>query len=189
MRRVNVNVWPKSGYTFRNSDGTVINGESWKSVIARVKAYRKRNNLPEGNADVEVHEAACRMNPTICTEETPEQAHAKKVVSIKSRLLIWLGKKSRENKNVQLEYVSSEEATRRADICASCPFNTAIPDGCASCRATLKELRQSVVGMRVLDKRVIGCLVSGEDLPSAVWLNSQTADNPELPPHCWRKRA
>lgn len=187
MRRINVNLHPKSGHKFREADGTLIIGPSWTAVINRVIQYRKVNNKPPGNPTQEVHEQACQQNPNLCVQVSPETNRKRQEVSLKGKVLQWFARV----KSVAREFVSLDAATQRSSICVGCPNCVALPDGCASCRAALRELRKEVLGEgRPVDERVIhhGCLVLGFEPGTAVHLNEPTIENAELPAHCWRKR-
>jgi hypothetical protein len=191
MQRINVNLFPKDGYLYKEADGTTLAGNTWEGVIARVRSYRKRAGLPPGNPDEEVRAQACQRNPAICTNDDGQHAAAVKVATLKSRILQWFAKTKRENSRLPIEFFKFEEEMKaRADICASCPQNKEMPDGCSSCRAAVSELRSDIIGGRRVDGRLThhGCNVLGSDLATSVWINEPTVDNPELPPHCWRKR-
>jgi hypothetical protein len=183
VKRINVNMFPKSGYKFKAADGVLFTGSSWRDVIARVTDYRKRNNLPMGNVENEVHEYACLNNPEYCSEETLAQKEATRVVSLKGRVLSWLARTVKG----PLKFVSQEEAKSRADICAGCPRNTAFSDGCSSCRAAVREYRKQILGGRQVDARVNGCAILGEDLPVSSHLDETRVNDSELPANCWRK--
>lgn len=189
MKRININLFPKDGYFFVDSDGSSHRSErGWAGVIARVKLYRKRNGFPEGSPEKEVHEQACRRNPNLCTDESDAQVQQTRRVSMKGKLLAWLNKMRKQAKDEPIVFASAEAAKNRSNVCAGCPFNTPISESCSPCRKVMNELRRDLVGARNLDARLTGCLVLNEDLPSSVWIDSQTVVNPELPAHCWRKR-
>lgn len=183
MKTINPNIYPKGGHYFIERDGAKIVGDSWNGVIARVRAYRKRANYPEGDVTQEVHAQACQRNPILCTDDSGHIAAVQKA-SIKARVLTWLNQ-MRGNKP---QFVPTELAQQRANICATCPNNQGIPDGCASCRAALAALRSEILGPRPIDGRLNACMGTGEDLPAAVWVESQAVENGALPGHCWRKR-
>lgn len=183
MRTINPNIYPKGGHYFQERDGAKLVGDSWAGVIARVKAYRKRAGYPEGNVMEEVYAQACQRNPILCTDDSGHVAAVQKA-SIKARVLTWLNG-MRANRP---QFVPTEVAQQRANICASCPLNQGIPDGCASCREALKALRGEILGPRPVDGRLNACMGTGEDLPAAAWMELQAQDNGALPGHCWRKR-
>lgn len=188
MMKINVNLHPKDGYFFVESDGARIRGTSWGGVIARVRAYRARNHLAPGDPETEVHAQACIRNPNLCSSVDAATIQARKVVSLKGRMLSWLNFIRKNRDKEPLNFVSAEEQKRRADICAHCPMNTPLKEGCSACRMALAEIRLNVIGHRPVDGRINGCLVTGEDLVSSVWIDQATLDLPTAPQACWRKR-
>jgi hypothetical protein len=187
MRTVNPNVFPKdtAGYVFVESDGAKLFGGNWPGVVARVKMYRKRAGLPPGNPEAEVMAQACAKNPTICNESGPADIVRARSVPIKSRVLAWLAKMRADNGK---RFVDEETRRSRAAICAKCPKNVALPEGCATCRMTLKALTKEVIGDHFVDGRLNAYDVLGEYLPASSNLDLQTEANGDLPGDCWRKR-
>lgn len=184
--RINSNLYPKSGYRFKQPDGTIIVGPDWNTVIAKVIAYRKRNNLPFGDPDAEVNAQACQNNPSLCREDSQVTREQRKIVSLKGRVLNWFS----NIRAGRIEIGDEENMRKRANICALCPKNISLPDGCAACRGAVKEVRKSVIGSRPVDERIAyhGCIVLGFEPATAAWIDSPTVENSELPPYCWRKR-
>lgn len=188
MRKINVSIAPKAGYFFVEGDGTTIHGTgNWRSVIARVTSYRKRNNLPPGDPRAEVNAQACEREPNNCREtEDPVTTAALKVASLKGRVLGWLAG-IRANRETVL-WGDGENAAARTAVCLSCPAHTAIAGGCGSCKKALSEVRKDLLGPRGADPRAAGCVILGEDVAVNVWLDQPTVDNPELPGICWRRK-
>ena len=188
MKRINLNLYPKDGYIFRERDGTIIRGESWPEVMRKVDQYRRLNKFPIGNVETEVTAQACSRNPSHCAENNAATVHQIKVVSLKGRVLKYMAYLRKLTPKL-IPWVDAAAAGRRASICASCPKNTHLPEGCATCRAALAAMRDEVLGVhRTKDHRLNGCVVLGEDLPTSVWVAHDVVDNPELPGNCWRKR-
>lgn len=189
MKKINPNLFPKTGYFFQDNDGSIHRASGWNGVIARVRAYRARAKMAPGNPEREVTEQVCARNPLHCTEESPAHTAQVRIVSLKGRLLAWLSAMIKQNRADPLPFrIGEEEKQRRADICAGCPLNTKIQESCGSCRAAMTELQREIIGARKMDSRIVGCLALGESLPVSVWLDLQTVENQELPGHCWRKR-
>jgi hypothetical protein len=188
MTRININIYPKEGYFFLENDGTRIGGTSWSGVIARVKDYRRRNSLPAGTPDVEVHEQACKRNASLCSNVDAATIAQRMKVSMKGRMLGWLNFLRKKRGSEVILFVDSEAAKRRATICAACPMNTPLKEGCGSCRAALAEIRRDMLGPRQVDARLHGCLVSGEDVAVAAHLETPNIEMPTAPDSCWRKR-
>lgn len=189
MKEINPNIYPKSGYVFKDSDGAVISGDSWAGVISRVIAYRKRQGKSFDKVSEEVISQACQKNSSLCVEDTGvRQAHLK-VATLKGRVLKWLTAMQDLRKKNEVVFVSESLRDARADVCSRCPKDKGMSsDNCGSCRAALKELQRGVVGERKGDARFSACPVLGEFLPVAVWIEQQAVANDELWVECWRKR-
>ena len=180
---LNGNVYPKSGFLFVDADKVRHVGDSWPGVIARVRAYRKRRGLPEGDVAAEVVAQACAREPVICQHEGEHLAAVRKA-SLKSKIINWLNfVRGHQDKR----FVEQSLARQRADICAKCPKNVPLPGGCASCTNTLNALRKEILGARFIDGRLNACEAMEEDLPTVVHIDMVAVDH-ELPGHCWRKR-
>ena len=189
MRRINPNLSPKDGYFFKDTDGVKIPGDTWAGVIARVIAYRRRAGRPIGeNVAQEVIDQACSRNPVLCTEDNAAHQVLIRRASLKSKVLAWMQLARSHKKEGRIQFVPEELAAERANICAKCPLNTSLQEGCHSCRAALQEMRNEVLGRRPSDKRIHACLELEEDLPTAVHLERESVARPELPDNCWRKR-
>ena len=192
MKKLNLNIPPRNGYVFRESNGVVIIGKSWNALIARVQAYRRRNKLPTGNAEKEVRSQACEANPEICSGETSEQRQVtieQQPASIKSRVLMWFNQmRQRRSAEGAIHFVGQVERDRRVNICAACPKQTAYPTGCSSCKKVVDEFRADLTERRHIDSRLVGCSVLGIDTGAAVWIDDPTIENGDLPENCWRKR-
>ncbi len=183
MRRINVSIYPKDGFFFQETDGTIIKATSWKGVAIRLISYRKRNRLPLGNPIEEVHAQACARDPQACHEDAnPAMVKALKVASLKGRVLSWLSAlKGRPH-----TFVDEGLMRARAQVCAGCPMHAPTAGGCGSCKKAAKTARQEVLGGRPIDDRMAGCLVLGEDTAVNTWILEPGVQNPELPPCCWR---
>lgn len=187
MKRLNPNIYPKDGHSFKDKDGVQHRADSWPGVIARVVKYRQRAGQPIGDPVREVTEQACSRYPLLCNDSSVSQEQALKKASLKSRVLNWMGLARKHKAEQRIEYVDAATAAARAQICATCSLNASLSEGCASCRQTLEEMRKEVLGRRTLDRRLNGCLVLGEDLQTAAHLERPATDNAELPGNCWRK--
>jgi|KBSSwiStaDraftv2_1062776.scaffolds.fasta_scaffold263405_3 hypothetical protein len=190
MNRINVNLFPKSGFIYKESDGTTIAGSTWDGVVNRVRAYRKRAGLPPGDPENEVRAQACQRDPVLCTNDDGSHARAVKVATLKGRVLQWFSRIKAGNAREPIQLAFTEVMYARANVCASCPMNQPLPEGCSSCKSALEELRVDIIGARPTDGRLVhhGCNVLGADLATQAWIESPTVENAELPAHCWRKR-
>lgn len=186
-----MNIYPKDGYFFVETDGTVLRANnSWKGVVSRVISYRRRNKIAPGQPTQEVHAQACERNPDACHEDTdPVQVKALKVASLKGRIFAWGASLRARRTQEPLVYVDEATMRARAEVCAGCPAMAAISGGCGSCKKAVREVRQDLLQGRGIDDRVSGCTVLGEDCAVNSWLADQTVENGDLPPGCWRRRS
>jgi hypothetical protein len=189
MKRINVNLYPKDGYFFIEQDQSMHRGQSWTEVVSRVRSYRKRNQLPPGNPEQEIHDQACKRNESLCHDENPEQVKAElRKTSLKGRVLKWFNTIRKARAEREQQYVSETEAKARALVCANCPHNQPYPSGCGSCKAAVRASREEILGKRVADGRLNGCNVLGEDSATSVHLDQVRVNDAELPSFCWRKQ-
>ena len=185
MRAVNPNLYPSTGFVFRDAEGITHVGSSWPGVIKRLKNYRARSGQPPGDPEKEVMAQACNKNPGICTEESEAYRVQLNEANLKTRVLQWL---QRIIALPEKQFVFEHDARNRTGICATCPYNKALPKGCSSCRAAVEESRKNIIGGRSQDARAESCSILGEDINSASWIEQVADAHPDLPPHCWRKR-
>jgi hypothetical protein len=186
---MNPNVFPKSGYMFQERDGTRIFGQTWAGVVARVARYRQRANLPPGDPQGEVVAQACQREPSLCQDDNGQNQAFLQRASLKTLVLQWLSQLRGRAERNEIEFVEDAVSRSRADICAKCRHNQPLPDGCASCRAVLVEMRRTVLGKRYIDGRLHECAALGEDTPVSTHLEAQALDRPDLPENCWRRRS
>lgn len=189
MLRINTNLYPRDGYVFKNPDGAIIrSSKGWNDLIARVRDYRRMNNMPPGDVVNEVHAQACQNNPAYCYDASRVVAPPPNPPrTLKSSVLQWLADVRR--RVAELQFVSSSVAEARANVCASCPFNKPLPSGgCAPCKAAVNEIRAQVLVNRKVDARLHTCECLRVDNAVLAHLEHPAMDNPELPGHCWFKR-
>lgn len=188
MKAINPNMYPKGGYQYKDPDGSVFAADSWAGVIKRVEAYRKRQGKPTDTAHDDVITQACQKNPVLCSEKNLANEAQLRHTSLKSRVLQWLGRVRAVREKSPLTFVSDALHAARCDVCRRCSKNTGMPEGCGSCRVALKALAEDCIGRREISGIVTACIMTGEYLPVATWIDVPTIPNPELPGECWRKR-
>jgi hypothetical protein len=188
MKKFNSNLYPSGGYFFKDEDGVVHRAKSWEKVALKLEDYRRRQKKNPGSPLVEVMAQACSRNPSLCYEDSGRPAPPKPPTSLKQRIILWLNSMLNAHRKVKLEMVTPAEADQRAQICASCPFNTPMGvKSCSTCRQAVKVLRQELIGSRKRDGRLEGCSLLGADLTAAVHLDEPRVPRGDLPAHCWRK--
>jgi hypothetical protein len=88
--------------------------------------------------------------------------------------------------------VGGTEAVRRAEICASCPYNIRVA-GCPACHSVAAKLTQLIGGNTTgLEDKLQGCGVCGCDNRAQVWfplsvLGKGITEDMEFPDWCWKK--
>lgn len=188
MQKINVNLFPKGGYTFKDKDGTThISTRSWRDVINRVESYRRLNKLPMGNPEQEVLAQACARNPGHCHEDATAVPVAPSAPrsTLKSAVLTWLAGLRRIKDN--LTFVSSDVAAKRTETCANCPCNVPLKQGCAPCHTFIAEMRKSLLRDRKVDPRLNSCDKFFRDTGVMVHLDSIAERRDDLPDPCWLK--
>lgn len=188
MKRINSNLYPKDGYFFRDSDGSIHRAKNWREVVAKVTEYRKLKNLNPGDVLKEVMAQACQRNPNICHEE-PTTPQPRPPVPLKALVIRWLFQLAQHKEKGPINLVKLEEARSRADVCSQCPANQLLGvNSCSACKQTVEAHRKTIFGGRAkIDSRLGGCSILNVDLGSFVWLDQPRIDNQALPAHCWSK--
>jgi hypothetical protein len=184
--RIKKNLSPKDGHYFKETDNSIHRANSWGGVIKKVTRYRALNHLPPGNPEQEVFSQACAREPTLCYHESRVTVEHRQTASLKGRVLAWLSHRMR-NPGALAFTSDPAEPARRAQICATCPKNVALPEGCSSCRKVVVALRKEVLKGRAVDGRLNACAVIGQDNATSVHLDDVALPDHELPDHCWRK--
>jgi hypothetical protein len=188
MRTINGNLHPKDGYWFQDADGVRHVDTSWKKLIARVTAYRKRRGIPEGNVKDEVNAQACERMPSYCGERQKHTEKPRMRGTFKTTVIHWLSQKSRDAREGSLTYVKEAEAQARREVCAKCPLKTDLKGVCSPCDTAMSSLRKVVAkGRREVWGGYNACSVLGIDLPTAILLSEAPSDNKNLPAECWRR--
>ncbi len=90
MREFNPNLYPPSGYVFRDSDGTKHTADGWKALETKVRAYRARNRLPVGNPWEEIMAQACSSNPSHCRDDARPAPVPSAGMDFSKRIMGWL---------------------------------------------------------------------------------------------------
>jgi hypothetical protein len=188
MMKFNSNLYPKDGYVYKNPDGAILRStKGWTDLIARVKDYRRINKHEPGNPEAEVHAQACANYPAYCSDSSRVVAPvATTRRSLKGIILQWLAEVRR--KKADLKFVREGEVNARTIICALCPRNVALPDGCAPCKAAVREAREDILARKKITHSLNACDALQADCAVLVHLDTPALDRPELPNHCWMKR-
>lgn len=187
----NPNLYPPDGYRFRDADGTLFKGESWRDVRRQVAEYRARNNMPAGDPEAEINAQQCAQTPGLCHGDKPAPVRvAGSGSNGNERVLNWLGSvliSRRQNGTPAV--IDNATARTRAAICAVCPRQKALSAACDACLNTIRDSRKVILGgERPVHESLHTCGVLGEDCVSSVHLDLGPVVDPDLPSNCWRRK-
>lgn len=187
---------PPGGWKYTQSQsGFLVQGGDYYDLREKVRKHRQINQFVTGpELDSEIQSQICSSLPAQaranfcrdCAASSTTRSLA--LEDVKHFLLVakeWLGKPV---------FVSTIEATRRAEICASCPKNIPIA-GCTACRNLVKWSTE-LIGQRStpFDSRLGACEVCGcgnqaqVHLPLAA-LGKGITPEMEFPDFCWKANA
>jgi hypothetical protein len=146
-------------------------GTHWEMLMNRIYEERRANSLPCGiEFEAEVEADLCRDYPAECELNDPR--FPKKRGWIPFHEIVAGTKLLLRFKLAGSPLVAQEEAERRANICATCPFNVEYHRPCAGLCGELKSLVESIVGAARVsqESRLKSCSLCGCFLGAAVWL-------------------
>jgi hypothetical protein len=168
--------------------GVTIEHNHWKAFLEKAFKHREANGLFTGSGwQNEVWHYVCLQNPQI---ESVEEGQSERRIDLSDvrrfgvTFSNWLGQGA--------QWVSQEEAERRAAICVSCPHNQVV-NGCWGCKGPLNWIVGMLAGRRTSrDADLQQCekcfctLVAKVHIPLSAMLEGQepVAD---LPEHCWMR--
>lgn len=195
MHLIDSSISPPGGPRFTHPDGFVSTALNIPALVRKVAQYRANRGLPA------VSEGFARLSQEvedhICSALSLEDQQANCVGGIVApRSIHWT-----EVKRFLLTMatwalkgflkVPQEEATRRASICAGCPYNVAT-SGCGGCRLALAGLRSSILkGTTPHDDKLQACGVCGCDNSLQVHVPlevlQQVRNDVVYPDFCWKR--
>lgn len=185
-------------YTAPINDGAeLIKGGDFPQLVERIVEYRVINNLPLGDASAEAQDWICRHSGAPCVPANVGRGMLAKIPSGAdlARFLYAMAEWMRAD-----DVVPQEEAERRAEICAGCPFNCQIADqACFGCFGLLARIMR-IIGQRKtrMDQTIKFCGHCGCSLHVVVFaplgILNRTHANDTFPEDiggqpCWRKAA
>lgn len=199
LRLTNKSLIPPGGwrYTQTMPDGkeVKITAPSYNHLLLRIELLRAGNGLDvsqgwQDRLEAEICEQ-CNLGPKRCKYEAPP-VYAPKQLTLHEILIFLAVVKSWLQTG--REWVSQEEAERRAAICAACPNNVVI-EGCTACSRLVEKITE-VIGNRTTqyDHMLNGCQVCGcsnrvhNHLPIPV-LARGTNEEMDFPSYCWKRAA
>lgn len=189
MREPNKTLYPSGGYKFLNSDGVTLVGTSWETLEIAVMEHRKRHGLPPGEPWKEICAQYCTAHPELCSKPWGAQRHPD-LNGTSATVLDWLDVVRKASEKGELEFVSPEEAKRRAAICKKCPLRVEWPS-CVSCSKPTQALRWRILrGQQHSGAELGACTKFRIDLYVAVSLKHDFAPSArvsDVPKECWKR--
>ena len=181
---------PPGGWTYTVPEtGVVITGDFFSSDLwPKIVRHHEANGLGEPDRGL-VEDRACRESPGgRCGTRQPKPVagmlpHLTLGLVERFLLTVWQTLKDRD-------FVSREEAERRAAICRSCPLVTGGIGGCEGCFDLIRKARDFVQSSPIkFEENKDACGACGCFLPAKVLLSNKTLDRAEgeQKPRYWEK--
>lgn len=166
--------------------GAVFRGLSYWGMRDAVFAHRKAMGLDTGSGwEARFQDDLCKQNEQVACDRdknAPRPMSQSVTLDDLKRFMTTLV-------NQRGDFVSKEEAERRAAICSTCPKNQVVR-GCWGCFGISKLVGAFLKGSKTSrDTALDSCSVCKCVLRAKVWLKLDTIDNSglEYPDHCWQK--
>ncbi len=188
-REMNPNLYPPNGYLFRERDGSVHRGLSWKDVKKKVKEYRERNNIPVGDVWEEIMTQQCASSPGLCRDSDPGPVRVvNDGLTFNKKVIGWLAWALGQKRLNDWALVDEDEVDRRAAICASCPMQKSLNESCGACLETIRTSRKVLLdGKKPKYQNLQPCAPLEEDCASSVHAILEPKVSHALPGNCWRR--
>lgn len=183
---------PNRSWVYKQPEtGYVIRAIVWSDLLQKVRLHRLANGIPcnigwEKEFENEVCELM-KLSDRWCQPVNEDGTVTRQVgfgdvVNFLKVLTAWLPKR---------EWVSQEEADRRAAICAACPHNVEVA-GCSACQNIVREITE-FLGDRATgyDEKLKGCNVCGCSNRAQVHvpldvLHKGVSEKMQFPEACWK---
>lgn len=166
----------KHGYDFEQN-GIWFSDVTLEKLIAQVESYRAGNGLPIDDAAREV----ANFN----TAKTQKVISSKARETLRAKVIKWLETKLR----LKPKYVTTEEANRRAAICAHCPHNIIHwkkGENCGQCLDNINRAAAIILMGKPQHNTLGACEKLAQYNKVGVWLDDPKSTQ-DLPDFCWRK--
>lgn len=155
---------PETGGHFHSHD--------WVAFSRAVRDHRLANHIPiSPQWEEELVDQMCRDNPKWPCRRIDAARHKRKGFSFAAAMGFLNFLKSWVLKH-QGQYVSQEEAERRAAICARCDFNKPMSHGCGGCMTALLRAISTLKGGRKTskDSELNACQICSCSNAVQVWM-------------------
>lgn len=186
MRQFNRNLYVERVFTER--DGTRHRGDTWRELFESIRKYREINSFDPGEPEREVNEQVCAKQPGLCGEhEDVVRVVNGHSLTFNQLILQWLATTISSLRLHAIKFVPTEEASRRAKICAGCPKQLALNNSCGTCITSVTNARIGILEARNNYQNLLPCGMLNEDCAVSVSLELPPSTNPNLPANCWRR--
>lgn len=187
-REMNPNLYPPSGYVFRERDGSVHRGDSWRNLTYIVEQYRERNKFEVGDVWAEIMTQHCAASPGLCRDEINYVRPINDGLTFNKKVLGWIAWALGQKRLNAWDTVEESEVDRRAAICAVCPVQKSLNYSCEACLTSLKSGRKALLdGKLPKYLNLQPCGVLNEDCATSVHAILEPKLLPGQPENCWRR--
>lgn len=171
-----------------------IDSDSYQNLLVAVETWRVQNTADVNNVKGDVDNQLCGKHPHHCHGESVPvlgEAPVNKAQTFIDRLIQW-GRRM-INSPLTKTQVSTDEATRRANICLRCPRHIRWENSCGTCVGAAEQLFTLARGMKDvpgLGQKLKACSSFNFNCRTAVWLTREAlADQAGNDPFqdCWNK--
>lgn len=190
MKRINRNIYPSMGYTFKERDGTSHRGTSWEDLEKKVTNYRQRVGWPTDRVGSDIGDQVCASYPTFCHTSGPfvVPERGKVAMTLTQRVLHWYIHLLDLKRRNALPRVDDQTASARARICQRCPKQVPMSGACGSCVRSVEMSKLAALnGQKSLHQNLLLCSALGEDPAVTVHVEQAPVNPVGLPHECWRR--
>jgi hypothetical protein len=183
MKELNPNLRPPGGYRFVDANGVTHDSDKISTLAEIVGRHRERAGFAVGNPMADILDQICGKYPRFCREVQAPGVPAEKTLAITVAHRIRqeiMHPPSERN-------VDSDEAARRAAICAACPHRVNWAEKCPPClKSVQKYIRVAVRPAQLQpDTEHFSCKL-GLDSIAIVVYRSKMKKLLGAPARCWR---
>jgi len=169
--RMKTGMVPPRGWTYDQEfrgQKIEIKASDPETLIRLVEEFRTRHGIVTGSVLDEIEDQICGRAPDYCRGKRTGDVPKRNVERFVDRVNVWLDTML----SVKIHYVSPEEATRRAKICATCPMNQLYQGDCPNC-AQIARTSAAIIrsGRKSKIKNALGgCAADGMEISAGVHL-------------------
>jgi hypothetical protein len=189
MLSFNPNLYPDGGWWFKDAEGTKHKANSFDNLVKTVIEYRQRRAQDVGNPTQEITVQLCGRHRGFCKDThppgpMPETPNG----NLMAKILNFMGWLIQEKRLGHIRLIDRNVALARANICAQCPRQRALPTTCGSCKSSVATSRRGILdGNDPVHQGIAVCSALEEDVCTVVHLAVPQRHDETLPAACWRR--